>query len=259
MKIIRWINQAYHWLMPSYCGLCQLPSFQSYLCKACYQDLPWIQNPCITCATELNRPLYSQPSIDENKDIQCGTCLQTPPPYDTCVALFNYQSPVSQLILAMKFHRKLAYARLLAEILAEKGNKHYNNRPKPDLIIPMPLHSNRLKKRGYNQALELAKPLAKKLNVPFSNELCSRIVDTQTQSSMIASNRQHNVKQAFAVHTSLKDKYILIIDDVITTGSTVSALSQQLKLAHAKTIDVWCCAKTAFKKINFRTNKPYGS
>lgn len=250
MKIVHWINQTQHWLMPAHCSLCQHPSSQHFLCTACYQDLPWIQNACITCANELNAALYSQSLTDENKSMSCGTCLQTPPPYDKCVALFNYQTPVSQLILAMKFHRKLAYARLLAEILAEKAKEHYSKRLKPDLIIPMPLHPNRLKQRGYNQTLELVKPLAKKLNVLFSTELCSRVIDTHTQSSMIASNRWHNVKHAFVAHTSFKNMHILIVDDVITTGSTVCALSQKLKLAGAKTIDVWCCAKTSLNKFS---------
>lgn len=240
MQIVHWVKG----LIPSYCSLCQYPSFQHFLCKACYQDLPWIQNACITCASEFTN------QHEQNQGMMCGACLQTPPPYDKCVALFSYQPPVSQLILALKFHRKLAYGRLLAEILAEKANEYYNKHLKPDLIIPMPLHPNRLKERGYNQALELAKPLAKKIDITLSTDLCSRIVDTQTQSSMIANNRRNNVKQAFAVHASLKNKHILIIDDVITTGSTVCALSQQLQLVGAKTIDVWCCARTSLKKFN---------
>ncbi len=218
--------------------MCKERTRHELLCAPCYQELPWLQNSCSRCAREL---------ATDAKSLICGSCLQNPPPYDNSFALFSYQAPVSNFILALKFHKKLVYARLLGEILAKKAQAHYQDRSKPELIIPVPLHRRRLQARGYNQALELALPLARQLNLPLARTRCARVINTNSQSSTPANQRQHNVRNAFVADPSLKNRHILLVDDVITTGSTVAELCQALRAVGVASIDVWSCARTFLK------------
>ena len=113
----------------------------------------------------------------------------------------------------------------------------------PDGLLPVPLHSSRQRERGYNQALELARPIAKQLQIPLFNDLATRIKPTPPQSSLSLRQRRHNLKDAFIVNYSVKNKHIAIIDDVMTSGTTVNALAHKLKQAGARRVSVWCCCR----------------
>lgn len=113
----------------------------------------------------------------------------------------------------------------------------------PDILLPVPLHSSRLRQRGYNQALELARPIAKQLGLQLDTRSCTRKKLTSDQVGLSASKRKTNLKGAFEVNCSFKDKHVAVIDDVMTTGSTVNELSQQLIRAGARQVDVWVCAR----------------
>lgn len=115
--------------------------------------------------------------------------------------------------------------------------------PMPDLLLPVPLHSSRLRQRGYNQALELARPVAKHLNLPLDVSSCTRNRTTSDQIGLSAKKRALNLKDAFSVNTRFHDKRVAIIDDVMTTGSTVNELTQQLIRAGVSHVDVWVCAR----------------
>ena len=200
------------YLMPATCILCGMPSKrQQDLCADCEADLPWIESPL---------------------------------PNNT-ITLFHYQEPINHLITALKFHSKLISAKILGELMAKKLALHYQHHELPELIIPVPLHKKRLRERGFNQALELARPIAKMLNIPIDFNSCIRIKHTAAQSLMPAKQRTKNIHNAFTLHKNLTNKHIAIIDDVITTGNTVNELSKILYKANIEKIDIWSCAKTS--------------
>ena len=135
-------------------------------------------------------------------------------------------------------------------VMAERLQLIYADREKPEIIIPVPLHKKRLKERGFNQSVQIALPISKKLDIKINTSICRRIKNTKAQSLISVEKRKNNVKNAFEVNfksrkpRDLKSKHIAIIDDVITTGNTVKNLKKTLLDAGFSKIDVWCCAKT---------------
>ena len=240
-------------LLPGTCILCQAPSKRSLdLCLACEHELPTLGNNCPQCALPL-----------ETHSIQltCGQCLQHPPEFDRLQALYPYQMPIARLINDLKFHERLANAQILGMLFAQKMESVYSISPspcplpqvvegkledKPDVIIPVPLHKKRLQERGYNQALELARPISKILNIPINYQLCQRIRNTQHQMGSSADERRKNLRGAFCV-LGTAPTHVAIIDDVFTTGSTVNELARCLRTAGAQKIDVWTVARTILK------------
>ena len=195
--------------------------------------MPSLSHRCLRCAQNL--PI-------EQADLICGLCLSHPPPMHRTYALFPYQPPITHLITGLKFKHQLSYGLALGELLAEKvRHEWYKKTPLPELIIPVPLHSSRLKERGFNQAIEIALPLSN--HIPIDRYGILRIKSTVPQSQLNAQDRIKNVAQAFSLQRSYKGKYVAILDDVMTTGATIRELSQTLLKAGVAQIDVWCCAR----------------
>lgn len=232
------IKKLLSWLLPYTCILCGSPAQSAQdLCNACRLDLPLPQNTCKICATALS----------VLGDITCGVCLQQTHPFDVTYALYDYQAPIDTLLLELKFNQALVHARVLGELMAEKIiTEWYKIRPLPQVIIPVPLHPQRLKERGYNQAVEIARPIARASGLPLNVKDCKRIKYTAPQAMLPAKERQHNVKQAFDSQARFDHQTIAVIDDVITTGNTVREFCQLLKNKGAKQIDVWCCARPSY-------------
>jgi ComF family protein len=232
------LSKIQNWLLPSVCLLCSVSSKRSVnLCQACENDLPWLQQSCSVCAMPLSVNTTEQPLI-------CGQCLQQPPAFSTVTALFHYQPPVDNFITALKFNQQLLYAKLFGELLTTRLQQHYQQQQLPELIMPVPLHPQRLRERGFNQALEIARPIAKQLKLPLAINSCERIRLTVAQSSLPATERQANVKNAFKINSTFKGKHVAIIDDVITTGHTIAELSKTLRKSGVERIDVWSVART---------------
>jgi ComF family protein len=224
-------------LLPGTCILCQAPSKRQLdLCVDCEHELPTLGNNCHQCALPLET---------ESTTLTCGKCLQHPPAFDRMVALYPYQMPLARLINDLKFHQRLANAQVLGTVFAQKLRNYYfpSPCPLPDMIIPVPLHKSRLKERGFNQALELARPISKKLGIPINYQLCQRIRDTQHQTVISAEERRKNLRGAFCVVGTVPE-HVAIIDDVFTTGSTVNELARCLRTAGAQQIDVWTICRT---------------
>lgn len=198
------------------------------LCAGCRADLPWLRTACQRCALPLST------------DTVCGACLQAPPPQDLAVAVFDYRAPLDFMIRRLKFRRDLAWARVLGGLMAEEIPRRCGERV--DAIVPVPLHRSRLAERGYNQALELARPLARRLGVPLVWDLCIRSRSTAEQTALDAEARRANVRAAFAVRGA-PPATVAIVDDVLTTGSTVAALTLALRRAGAKRVLAWVCAR----------------
>ena len=239
---MNWLNPckfiAHHLqsvLFPSTCVLCHSPTSRSFdICSACECDLPRLSSRCVICAAPLH--------VDTEQC--CGACLHEPPPFDHTIALWQYDFPTNKLILDLKFHAKLVNARIISELFIKQLQRHYEKKNMPECIIPVPLHKKRLHERGFNQAIEIAKPIAKQCKIPLEITLCHRTRATQAQSSLPAKKRQQNIKGAFDLTRPCEYKHIAILDDVVTTGHTIREMCRGLKKAGVERIEVWCVART---------------
>lgn len=209
------------------CILCDAPSRHGVWCKACDADMPRL--------TPAHCPVCALPSLD---GAVCGQCLQHPPGYDHTVAAFAYAFPVDKLIQAAKFSEQLALINRLADALAERIVTS------PDAIVAIPLHPQRLRERGYNQSLLLAKRIAKQLGIPLLTDACTRTRNTTPQSTLPWKERGKNMHQAFACSADLGGKHIAIVDDVMTTGASIKELAGTLHQAGATQISAWVVART---------------
>ena len=225
-----------HCFLPFNCILCSEETGRKLdLCIDCEKHLPWLKNVCIYCAAPL--PFKTESC--------CGACLKKPLPFHKICIIFSYTQIIKKLITALKFQKRLIYAHILGSLLAEQISLQYQKDNLPDLIIPVPLHRKRLYQRGFNQAMEIARPISKRLNIPIDYKGCTRVRHTAAQSQLAANQRSTNVKNAFAVQEYLSFKqHIALLDDVMTTGHTLTELSRALYCTGVKRIDVWCCART---------------
>jgi ComF family protein len=223
-------------LLPRMCILCCYPTQRTTnLCQPCEAELPILTHNCPRCAHFL---------ATEEGPYLCGQCLKKPPPFAATYALFTYTPPITKLILGLKFRKKLVYAAMFSELFYQRITQHwYHSQPLPDLILPVPLHKQRLQERGFNQALEIAKPLAKKLGIPVAKKGLQRIKHTVPQAVLPASARQENVQHAFQVTADFCGLNIAVLDDVMTTGHTLTACCLELKKCGVKSIHIWCCAR----------------
>jgi ComF family protein len=228
--VYNWREIFQRLILPGHCTLCQATDPSGLgLCPYCRTDLPWIGTGCPRCALPLTVP--GQP---------CGACQTRPPPFDTTVALFHYAPPVDTLVQQLKFGQGLHLARLFAELLSDR----LADAPRPDCILPVPLHPRRQCERGFNQALEIARPLARRLSCRVDIATCVRARATPPQAQLSAVQRRRNLRDAFRIARPLTVRHIALLDDVMTTGSTLAALAGLLRRAGAERIDVWVCART---------------
>lgn len=233
LKIL--LTKLKEWI-PSCCLLCNQRSNSGIdLCTGCLQQLPWLNRGCEQCAQPLNSEHASTRF--------CGACLCTPPAYDSTLAPFSYQDTMITLIAKLKFNKNLSVGRVLGELMA-RHIKTNTPSDMPSLLLPVPLHPKRLRQRGYNQAIIIAEHLSKQLKIPLNRTLCKKIRHTATQSRVDAKHRHANIDHAFEIASRNLPSHVAIIDDVMTTGATVNALSSALKHAGVAKISVWCCART---------------
>lgn len=223
-----------NWLLPSMCILCANPAQNNdYFCEGCYKDLPILPHKCEQCARFLR-----------HEGLKCGDCLNHPPAFSQTHALFPYQFPVNQLITRLKFQHKLIYAKAFGEAMAERvKNSWYVDKTLPDLIIPIPLHEQRLRERGFNQALEIARPLAQRLKIELDYQGVKRDKSTLQQSSLARKMREGNTRHAFSASRDYQGLTIALLDDVVTTGFTVRECAKVLREHGAQKVEVWCCAR----------------
>lgn len=201
------------------------------LCAGCYADLPHNRQACRRCAL----PLVAAGAAE------CGRCLREPPPFTRMIAPFLYQPPLAELILDLKFRNRLTAARLLSDLL---GVAIAAAVELPDCVIPVPLHPARLRQRSYNQAVELARPLARRFGLPLAFDALYRVRHTPPQVELDYQARVRNVRGAFALRRPLAARHIAILDDVVTTASTVGEIARLLRAEGAARVDVWACART---------------
>jgi ComF family protein len=172
----------------------------------------------------------------------CGACARQSPDFDRCYAALQYADITASLISGLKFQHKLNHARLLSQLLIDYLERQ--QAPLPDMILPVPLHRQRLRERGYNQALELARPVGRYFALPVLPRMCLRVRATPAQSGLDRKARRKNLRRAFQLNGHVEGRSIALLDDVVTTGSTVAELAKLLKRAGATRVDVWAVART---------------
>lgn len=196
--------------------------------------LPILPHHCPQCAQFLRgTPL----------GFRCGDCIQQERAFDRTYALFPYEAPIIKMISALKFQHQLIYAESLGVLLADSLRIIYKNQQLPDVILPLPLHTLRLRQRGFNQALEIGRPIAKRLNLPLDIDGVERKKVTHTQHHLDAKIRKSNVAHAFTAIRDYSGLTVAILDDVMTTGHTVNACAEALRERGADTIHIWCVAR----------------
>ena len=216
-------------LLPGRCLLCDAPSRRFMdLCSHCQHDLPWLLTACDRCAL----PLFSADSF-------CLHCLSEPPPFEQTCCAFFYAWPISHLVNDFKTNGNLTSGRILAELVC-----HSQPRPMVDLIIPVPLHPRAQRKRGFNQAGEIASRLSTYWDIRLDAKNCQRVRNTKMQKQLKRADRLRNLRGAFSAKQDFQGERSLIVDDVITTAATVSALSSLLLSRGAGAISVMGIART---------------
>ena len=222
-------------LLPARCLVCAEPGDDGLdLCQACREALPAEPHACHRCALPL--PPLPLPAAG-----LCGRCLRRPPPLDAARAAFVYGPPLDRLLLRYKFHHDLAAGRLLARLTA----RTMAGCERPQALVPVPLHPRRLRQRGYDQALELARPLARILHLPLQAGLLQRVRPTLAQSELDADARMANLRGAFQARgRGTPPAHVALVDDVMTTGATLHAAAQALRRAGVVRVDAWVCART---------------
>ena len=225
------LGKLFGGLWPSHCLVCGEACPVEGLCPACRRALPWNHSACLHCALPLPMAVAA-----------CGHCLRRPPPLTVAHAAFRYETPLDRLLPRLKFHNDLAAARLLGGLMAEA----LASAERPDALIPLPLHRTRLRSRGFDQTLELAKPLGNALKLPLLDHALIRVRETAPQSRLDAPARRRNLRRAFAVRPDATlPAHVALIDDVMTTGATLHAAADALLRAGVTRVDAWVCARVA--------------
>ena len=217
-----------HRIFKQKCLLCASPQANNHaLCSPCLNELPW--HPSTSCP---------QCGLSSSGQL-CGSCMRSPPDFDATHAVFLYQYPIDKMMQRYKYGNMLNISHTFGTLLAEKTNIE-----SVDLIIPMPMHPTRIKQRGFNQALEIAKVLTKNRPEKLDYKSVARQTLTPPQASLALKERVKNIKGAFKVNSDLAGKRIAIVDDVMTTGASLNELAKTLKKAGASHVECWVIART---------------
>jgi ComF family protein len=232
----RVLNAAF----PNLCALCGNLS-QATLCAGC-DEAYWNDSRlrCTACAVPLTTSRWAA-----RAGYRCADCVAERPPFDASFALADYRAPLDTLAVGLKFRTRLMLAHDFAQrlaALAQDAARHDADRP--DVIAPVPLAARRLATRGYNQAWQIAKPLARALGVRSDATLLERTVDTAPQSRLDLEARRLNVGRAFRVARGVGGLHVGIVDDVMTSGATLEAIAHTLKAAGARRVTNFVTLRT---------------
>ena len=208
------------------CALCGAPSADRLICAGCCADLPALPESCPRCA------------LPSPGGASCGACLAAPPYFDRTIAAWRYEFPCDRLVHLLKYRARLPIAGLLAETLARRISRRI------DWVLPMPLHRERLAQRGFNPAVEIARALVARNGGRLATGGARRVRHTVPQAELPLEERAANVRGAFACALDLRGKRVAVVDDVMTTGTTLDELARVLKAAGAERVENWVIART---------------
>lgn len=221
------------------CAVCRAWSHQQ-VCPACLSRYAQPVLRCWTCASRL------PPERSEAREARCGRCLHQPPPLDRTVAALDYRFPWDSLLQHFKYHQALE----LRETLLARLNQALDATEieAPDWLLPVPLSRERLQERGYNQAHELARTLARQRGLGYDAELLLRVRHNAQQAGLALDERATNVRGVFAVEPlradALRGCHVAVLDDVMTTGATLFEIARVLRRAGAVHVQAWVVART---------------
>lgn len=222
-RLARWLDLV----LPPHCVLCARAAPPTLLCDACLSRLPQAAPGCPVCG------------IEHGEAGWCGRCLGRTPAFDRTIACFRYAPPLDRLIQSLKYGHDLAIAQALGTCMAAVMPPLA-----VDLIVPVPLHRARLAERGFNQSVELARPVARALGRPIVHEATRRRRQTQAQAGLSLAGRRRNLTGAFEARRRFDDLHVLVVDDVMTSGATLEAFARCLKRAGAAQVSNLVCART---------------
>jgi ComF family protein len=223
------LSAALRALLPERCVFCGVRARDGEVCSDCLRDLPGRRRErCRVCAIPVAGAQV------------CGHCLRDPPSYSHSIAAADYRFPLDAAIARLKYGPDLSLLAPLARLLA----RAVRDQPAPDMLVPMPLSAAGLRARGFNQATELARLVAREVGAPLSLTAAVRCKDTAPQASLPFDRRAGNVRGAFACEASVAGLRVTLLDDVMTTGATVEELARTLRRAGAADVGVWVLART---------------
>ena len=217
--------------LPQNCAFCAAPCGDLLVCAACCAGLPRIASACPLCA------------LPAPGGVVCGACLARPPPFAAAFAAFAYAFPVDRFLQAFKYGGQLSHADFLAEGLSACVARRPAGTPWPDALVALPLAPSRQRARGFDQAAEIARRVARITGVPKVTGL-RRTRDTPAQAALPWKARARNVRGAFAADASLGGRRIAIVDDVMTTGATLASAAGAVLRAGASGVEAWTVART---------------
>ena len=219
-------------IFPDCCPACLSTTHVAGLCQNCLSSLPPLGPSCHKCLAPIDRQ-------DKNICVRCAANV----PFDQVLALTRYIPPISDLICKLKYRQHIYLAKALGTLLAAHVKKHCQTLP--ELLITVPLHKQRIQQRGFNQAVEIARTVSKQLNIKADYRCIEKTRTTPLQTTLNARQRQRNLKGAFSLRYPLYAKSVAILDDVMTTGATVSEIASLLKGGGVSRVEVWTLARTS--------------
>lgn len=209
------------------CLLCLAACDQS-LCDACIRSLPWLpREHCPACLLPMTPARL------------CGTCLVKPPVWTDAKAALQYAFPVDAMIQALKYQTDLTLAPVLADLLFAQ----IASTTRPDCVVPVPIHSARLRQRGFNQALEIGRHLCQKTGDKLLPDACTRTRETPSQTALSWKKRRKNVRHTFACALDFSGQHVAILDDVMTSGATLAEMASVIRRQGAARISIWVVAR----------------
>ena len=227
---IQSITQRLFW--PRSCALCHRYHRHNHaVCTECMPLFSPLGPACHHCAEPL----------PEGQFLMCGACSKTLPCVDKVSVACLFQEPIRTLLHQFKYRSGLYLCSFLCTLIKNALSPEALT---TECLIPIPLHPKRLRERGFNQAAVLSRYLSKELHLPIDLYGWKKIIHTKPQAQLDASSRKKNLHQACAA-SPMPYQHVTLIDDLITTGSTVNALAYALKQQGVARVDVWCCAKAA--------------
>lgn len=226
------LKDSLDWLVPKTCLSCDAPLQTLQPCCAdCYKRLPFQHNYCSQCGQSY--------ALDSD---YCGRCISKPAHYDHCFCPFEYSGPISDLICKFKYQQRPELAKPIAQLLATEIMA--NELALPELLVPVPMHISRLRTRGFNQSILLARQLGRILKVPVAASVIRKHRKTAPQAQQTLKQRQRNVLGSFNMRKVVSANHVAIVDDVLTTGATANEIAKTLKGNGVNYCSAWGIAHT---------------
>lgn len=236
------IRRLVNLVLPVECAVCQSVLTDDpvpFFCRSCWNGVSRFTGPsCTRCG----QPFASPVTLTYASRHMCASCRLRPPAYTRAWACFPYESPLLDAIRLFKYHGKVVLASYLGDLMGRDAGLL----PPVDMVMPVPLHSERLRNRGFNQALLLADRLNRRLQLPISYDNLIRLRPTLPQTELTRKERLNNLRRAFVVlrPEHVEDRRVLLIDDVLTTGTTVNECAKALRKAGSAEVYVLALART---------------